>query len=131
MSRLLCLASERAIGTRAADELGDATSLVAVDDGEFLVGRGPVLGRLKAQGGDFEIAGWAPSPGGIDQLRFDAAGRRAYATTNHGERVFDLRGSGLSARAGAGVANWIRRVDAGDLSVVSVNGELRLARVSR
>lgn len=129
--RLLCLASERAIGTRAADELGDATSLAAVDDGEFLVGRGPVLGRLQARGGDFEIAGWALSPGGIEQLRFDAEGRRAYATTKHGERVFDLRGSGLSARAGAGVANWIRRVDASDISVVSVNSELRLARVSR
>ncbi len=129
--RLLCLASERALGRRAVDRLAEATSLEGIGADSVLVGRGPLLARLRLGGDAFELTGWLAVPGGLDALRFDAAGQRAYGVGGHTERVFDLRDGGLGASSGAGVGAWIRRRDVGDTSLLLGPSLVRMARVSR
>ncbi|MCC6646136.1 MAG: hypothetical protein IT374_11260 [Polyangiaceae bacterium] len=129
--RLLCLASERALGRRAVERLAQSTSLEGIGTDSVLVGRGPMLARLRLGGDAFEVTGWLTIPEALDALRFDAAGQRAYGVTGHTERVFDLRGGGLRESPGAGVGAWIRRRDVGDTSLLLGPSLVRMARVSR
>ncbi|MCC6644674.1 MAG: trypsin-like serine protease [Polyangiaceae bacterium] len=131
VGRALCRASERALGSRATDALGDATTLAALSGDSFLVSRGPVVARVRASTAGFDIVGWALAPGGVRQLRVDTVGNRAYADLRHGTRVFDLRSGGVVVRPGAEVAWWVERDDAGSLSAKVTASGVKLARVRR